>query len=154
MLRAAHVEGNPMKPLTVIVLILFLLVAGVVGLFGYQNLATQVDLVFALPMVGGWYLAKGFPVPYLLGIVFGAGFLLAFLWFGVRAMSAGRRAANLQKRVDALEDELQWAKRNSSKSTSARPAPKAAPKPVPVAPKAEPKSAPAAADPPDFDDLI
>lgn len=151
-----------MKTSTIVLLVVLTLVATIIGLFGWQNLATRVDLVLDMGPIGGWYLAKGFPVPYLMGIMFASGFLIAFVGFGGRSMAAGRRAKAAERQVAALQDELQWSKKNASKAsatTASAPAKKKpvvlerkAPK-VPVAPPAK-KDAPAAADPPDFDDLI
>jgi|GEM_PF-1916564 len=147
-----------MKTSTIVLLVLLTLVALVVGVFGWQNLNTRVDLVFNAGPIGAWYLAKAFPVPYLMGITFAAGFLIAFLWLGARSMSANRRAKGAERQIAALQDELQWSKRNGSKpGTPAVKTPPAAPKPAPakvaVAPAGKPSKT-GAADPPDFDDLI
>ena len=146
-----------MKTSTIVMLVLLVLVGLFLGLFGWQNLQTRVDLVLNLGPIGGWYLAKAFPVPYLMGIMFAAGFLIAFVWLGGRAMTAGRRVKAAERQVTALQDELQWSKRGASGSTSSKPAPRPAPK-VPVAPAAKPAAKAAEpkkpVDPPDFDDLI
>lgn len=144
-----------MKTSTIVLLVILLLVVGFLGLFGWQNLATRVDLVLDLGPIGGWYIAKAFPVPYMLGIAFGSGFLLALMGFGGRAFSAGRRARAAEQRAAALQDELDWSKRNPSSPVGKAPAKKPAPKPVKLekkAPVAAPKKD--ATDPPDFDDLI
>ena len=151
-----------MKPATIVIGLLALLVLSIVGLFGWQNLQTQVDLVMNLGPVGGWYIARGFPVPYLMAICLGSGFLIAFVWLGGKAMAAGRRAKGFERQVAALQDEIDWARRNTSspsaaKKTAPAPAPKrVAPAPArPAVPVAAPTpTPPAAADPPDFDDLI
>ncbi len=151
-----------MKTSTIVLLVVLALVSAVIGLFSWQNLATRIDLVLDLGPVGGWYLAKGFPVPYLMGVMFVSGFLIALMVFGGRSMTAGRRAKAAERQVAALEDEIRWSKKNASKApatTASDPAKKKpvvldrkAPK-VSVAPPAK-KDIPAAADPPDFDDLI
>ena len=151
-----------MKPVTIGLLVL--LVVAALGLFGWQNLPTRVDLVFNLGPVGGWYIAKAFPVPYLMGICLGTGFLGAFIWLGGKSLVAGRKAKALERQVSALQDEIEWGRRNvgsPTKSPAGAPAkkpklaPKAAPKPsAPVAPPAQKPAPPPAADLPDFDDLI
>lgn len=149
-----------MKPVTIVLGILALLVLSVIGLFGWQNLQTQVDLVLNLGPIGGWYIAKAFPVVYLMAICLGSGFAIAFLWLGGKAMAAGRRAKSFERQVAALQDEIDWARRNTKSPAPA--AKKATPAPKPLAPKrpAVPVAAPSkptpppAADPPDFDDLI
>jgi hypothetical protein len=127
------------------------------GLFGWQNLQTRVDLVLNLGPIGGWYLARAFPVPYLMGIMFGSGFLIAAAWLGGRAMTAGRRVKAAERQVAALQDEVQWGKRGGSTSAAPKPAPRAPVAPakvaVPAAPS-KPADKPKPSDPPDFDDLI
>jgi len=143
------------KTSTIVLLVILLLVAGFLGLFGWQNLATRVDLVLDLGPIGGWYIAKAFPVPYMLGIAFGSGFLVALMAFGGRAFSAGRRARSAEQRAAALQDELDWSKRNTSSTVSKTPAkkpPVKLEKKAPKVPVAAPKKD--ATDPPDFDDLI
>lgn len=149
-----------MKPVTIVIGLLVLLVLSVIGLFGWQNLQTQVDLVLNLGPIGGWYIAKAFPVPYLMGITFGAGLLIGFVWLGGKSMAAGRRAKALERQVTALQDEIEWSRRNAGSSKTPSPKKAAAPKapvapPRPSVPVAPPKpTPPPAADPPDFDDLI
>jgi hypothetical protein len=149
-----------MKPTTIALLVVLALTAAFIGLFGWQNLPTRVDLVLNLGSIGAWYVAKAFPVPYLMGIMFGSGFLISFVWLGARSMGAGRRAKAAERQVAALQDELNWSKRNGPTTKSApAPAKRAAPGKIPVAsaksPVAVPKSdKPAASEPPDFDDLI
>ena len=58
-----------MKTSTIVLLVVLALVATIISLFGWQNLATRVDLVLDLGPIGGWYLAKGFPVPVVLELV-------------------------------------------------------------------------------------
>ncbi|MCO4772624.1 MAG: LapA family protein [Deltaproteobacteria bacterium] len=147
-----------MKTSTIVLLVVLALVAAFIGLFGWQNLATRIDLILDLGPIGGWYIARGFPVPYLMGIMFSTGFLLAFLWFGGRSMTAGRRAKAAERQVAALQDELSWSKKSGG-SKSAGPSvrkPVVLEKKAPRVPSAPPvkKDVPAAADPPDFDDLI
>ncbi len=148
-----------MKPVTIVIGLLALLVVAALGLFGWQNLQTQVDLVFNLGPVGGWYIAKGFPVPYLMGICLGTGFLVAFIWLGGKSLVAGRKAKALERQVSALQDEIEWGRRNVGSPTKAPAASAKKPKPVskPAAPVAAPApkpAPPASADLPDFDDLI
>jgi hypothetical protein len=153
-----------MKPVTIVIGLFVLLVVAALGLFGWQNLQTQVDLVLNLGPIGGWYIAKAFPVPYLMGICLGAGFLGAFIWLGGKSLIASRKAKGLERQVSALKDEIEWGRRNvgsPSKSAVAAPAKKAklavkpAAKPaVPVAAPAPKPAPPAAAELPDFDDLI
>jgi len=149
-----------MKPTTIALLVVLVLTTAILGLFGWQNSPTRVDLVFNLGPVGAWYVAKSFPVPYLMGIMFAAGFLLSSLWLGARSMGAGRRVKAAERQTAALQDELNWSKRNGPTSKSApAPAKRPATSKISVAP---PKSnatsvkstTPAVSEPPDFDDLI
>ncbi len=147
-----------MKPVTIVIGLLVLLLVAVIGLFGWQNLLTRVDLVFSLGPIGGWYIAKAFPVPYLMGICLAGGFLVASIWLGGRSLVSGRRAKALERQVAALQDEIEWGRRNvGSPKKTAAPAKSPAPAPrasVPVAAPAPKPTPPPEADVPDFDDLI
>lgn len=149
-----------MKPVTIVIGLLVLLVVAAAGLFGWQNLQTQIDLVFNLGPVGGWYIAKAFPVPYLMAICLGTGFLAAFIWLGGKSLASGRRAKALERQVAALQDEIEWGRRNvgsPKRQAAGAPAKKPTPTPkaaVPVAAAPPKPTPPPAADLPDFDDLI
>jgi hypothetical protein len=124
------------KNLGIVLVVLLALLAGGVGyLFWAQNAGTEVDLVLRLPFVGGWYLARGAPLPLLLGAAALAGFVVAGLWFTARGLVGARRLRTTQRQVKALQDELDFHKR-----TAGRPVGSPVPRPAPV-----PAQAPSAA---------
>lgn len=109
-----------MKGASTFFYLLLIVVLGSAGfLFWSQNRETVVDLVFRLPPVGGWYLARATPVPVLLVAAFGIGALGSALLVSLRGMAAARRTRTLQRQVQALQDELDFHRRTAN---SPRPA--------------------------------
>jgi hypothetical protein len=60
-------------------------------LFAIQNSLRTTRLSLNLGPVGAWRLAQPVPVLAVVGVAFGAGFLLSALWFGVRSARMSRR---------------------------------------------------------------
>lgn len=155
---------------TILLALLALLVIGAAALLWVQNAETRVDLVWNLPPVGGWYLAKAAPLPGLVLASFGIGVLLCWTWFAVAGMAAGVRNRTLQRQVGALQDELTFLKRGTARpatsSTSSPSPPQATSAATSMAvagpsaatpPAPAPAKAPSPPSPPgsgDFDDVV
>jgi len=98
-------------PKRILSLVLFLIVAGVSGLFVWQNLPTRVNAVFKITPDLAWDLgASGQPLVVLLGIALAAGFGVTFLLMFGRMSGAGREARRLRRQVESLKDELEFAR--------------------------------------------
>ena len=80
-------------------LLLFAALGFTVYLFVIQNSLRTTRLSLNLGPAGAWKLAQPVPVLAVVGVAFGAGFVLAALWFGVRS-------ARLARRLRAAEQQL------------------------------------------------
>ena len=89
--------------LAIAALIVFLLAAGVVGLFVVQNSARTTQLSLDLG-VAAWQLKRPMSVPTLLGIAFGAGFVFGAVPMGIRSMASGRKAKRLERQLATSAD--------------------------------------------------
>ncbi len=129
-----------MTPGRIIALILLIVVA-FLGFVNYAvNAATEVNLLFKVPLVGAWALEEAVSLPILLAVTFGIGALLFGGALGIKLGTASRRLRNLRRQVAALQEELDY-NRRAAKSASSAAASVASP-------------APATAASADLDDLI
>jgi uncharacterized integral membrane protein len=90
-----------------IVALVVLLLGSVAALFVLQNAARTTELSLNLGFAA-WQLAEPLPIPALIGVSFGAGFLLATLLFGVRAITAGRRVRRLEQEAALNGERSPW----------------------------------------------
>lgn len=91
------------------VTLVVLLVVGLGGAAFYiQNSASKVTLSWNLGVVGAWQLADPVPVPALMLVCFGVGFLPAVLWGAWRAASLRRDIERLQRELAAGSRRGSW----------------------------------------------
>lgn len=103
----------------IVILVVVVLIATMGGLFWLQNSSTLVDVVFRLPLLGAWHLAQGMSLPVLLVISSGSGFVVGAGLFGLRSMSRGRKAKQLARQIESLQEEIDFARRGSSRPAGA-----------------------------------
>jgi uncharacterized integral membrane protein len=90
-----------------IVALLVLLTGAVITLFVVQNASRTTQLSLNLGFAA-WQLAEPLPVPALIGVAFGLGFLLASVLFGARAITAGRRTRRLEQEAALNGERSPW----------------------------------------------
>jgi len=81
-----------------LILLVFALLGFVGFLFVVQNSARDTQLSLDLG-VAAWQLAQPLSVPALIGLCFGAGFVLGVLTMGAQAARLGRRARRLEQQI-------------------------------------------------------
>lgn len=132
-----------MTPKRIAVLVLVVLIGVPVGLLVWENLGTRVNVVFKLSSNLAWDLGPdGVPLPVLLAISFLAGAVVAGVVATFSLLENGRRARTLSRQVEALQDELEYNKRNHVSAAATLPSTE----PAPAAEAAPPAH--------DLDDLI
>lgn len=127
-----------MTPKRVSMLILILLLGGFGGLFAWTNHATRVNVLFKLTPSLAWDLGpEGITLPALLAIAFLAGAVLAGIVGSLSLFDGSRRIKMLTRQVTALQDEIEFNKRNAAPATApsfGSPTRSAPPAPAPAAP--------------------
>lgn len=85
-------------------------------LFYLQNADTQVDVVFKLTPELAWHLgSQGISLPLLLMITFLVGMLVCAIPAAFLVSRSGARLRGVQRRVDSLQDEIEFARSSAPK---------------------------------------
>ena len=106
-----------MTPRRIAALVVAILVGTPALLFWLQNRATRVNLVFKVTPNLAWDLGPGgISLPTLLAVAFLLGVLLTASWLGALVAIAGRRSRSLQRQVTALQDEIEFNRRNAARA--------------------------------------
>jgi len=92
-------------------------VVGVPGtLFYLQNADTQVDVIFKLSPNLAWHLGpQGIALPLLMILTFLIGMLVCALPAALLVSRSGARLRGLSRRVEALQDEVDYARKSKPK---------------------------------------
>jgi len=92
-------------------LVIGTLVGGPGTLFYLQNADTHVDVVFKLSPEFAWHLgSQGISLPLLLILTFLIGMLVCAIPAALLVSRSGARLRGLQRRVDSLQDEVEFAR--------------------------------------------
>ncbi len=132
-----------MTPKRIALIVVAVIVVVILVLFFVQNSATNVNVIFKLTPGLAWDLGpEGISLPLLLTIDFLVGMLVTSLVLGAVVVRANRQGRTMQRQITALQDEIEFSRRNESKPSRsfARPTPSPAVSPLPAEPPAQQES--------------